>query len=400
MNLQENIRRILREKLTARIRRRIPYDEMENEFFESFDSAYNLTKRKKLFLDELIYTTITMMMDGVHWRFVSTLPEDEFWYDDIHKELENHYRDRITQMYNERRGIQESILRENDFSPAGKEVTPNKIVVHKSNPMFRDKILQDGLKVKAGECYKIYVGDGTKCKPAIFATNSTNKRVWFDSTYDDDIWEINTEMIPNVRWFKDKNYDSKSKHIVTFQDIPREAITLKYEGSGSGDAEKWDKNSPNLFESIRRILREEIEFNYTQDFFDYHKKENLPYHSKYKRGESIDYYKKHFIDEVKKYIVEDNQILLYRVVTTKKEKDIKKPFGIYWAFKKEDSQVIDWENIKDTDDLKLFRITALFDLSDINWKDSFDLYLMNDFMESEIRVKDGANPEKYFIEEL
>jgi hypothetical protein len=257
MNLQESIRRILREKLTARVRRRIPYDEMENEFFESFDSAYNLTKRKKLFLDELIYTTITMMMDGIHWRFVSTLPEDEFWYDDIHKELENHYRDRITQMYNERRGIKESILRENDYSPSGKEVIPNKIVVHKSNPMFRDKILQDGLKVKAGECYKIYVGDGTKCKPAIFATNSTNKRVWFDSTYDDDIWEINTEMIPNVRWFKDKHYDSKSKHIVTFQDIPREAISLKYEGSGSGDVKKWDKNSPNLYESIRKILREE-----------------------------------------------------------------------------------------------------------------------------------------------
>ena len=257
MNLQESIRRILKEKLTARIRRRIPYDEMENEFFESFDSAYNLTKRKKLFLDELIYTTITMMMDGVHWRFVSTLPEDEFWYDDIHKELENHYRDRITQMYNERRGIKESILRENDYSPAGKEVTPNKIVVHKSNPMFRDKILQDGLKVKAGECYKIYVGDGTKCKPAIFATNSTNKRAWFDSTYDDDIWEINTEMIPDVKWYKDRHFESRSKHIVTFQDIPKEAIILKYKGTGSGDVKKWDKNSPNLYESIRRILKEE-----------------------------------------------------------------------------------------------------------------------------------------------
>ncbi len=157
--------------------------------------------------------------------------------------------------------LQESIkriLRENDYSPAGKEVIPNKIVVHKSNPMFRDKILQDGLNVKTGECYKIYVGYGTKCKPAIFATNSTNKRAWFDSTYDDDVWEINTEMIPDVKWFKDRHYESRSKHIVTFQDIPREAISLKYKGSGSGDAETWDKNSPNLFESIRRILREEV----------------------------------------------------------------------------------------------------------------------------------------------
>jgi hypothetical protein len=116
MNLQETIRRVLREELSPRIRRRLSNDEMENEFLESFEGAYRLTKNRKVlsshFLDELLYTTITFMMDGVHWRFVSTLPEDEFWYDDIHKELENYYRDRIMQMYNERKGIKESILRE------------------------------------------------------------------------------------------------------------------------------------------------------------------------------------------------------------------------------------------------------------------------------------------------
>ena len=157
--------------------------------------------------------------------------------------------------------LQESIrkvLREEDYSPAGKEVTPNNIVIHKSNPMFRDKIMENGLKVRAGECYKIYVGYGVKCKPAIFATNSTNKRAWFDSTYDDDIWEINTEMIPDVKWYKDRHYESRSKHIVTFQDIPKEAITLKYEGTGSGDHKKWDKDLPNLYESIKKILREEV----------------------------------------------------------------------------------------------------------------------------------------------
>ena len=108
MNLQETIRRILREELSSRVRRRIAPDEMEKEFLESFESAYNLTKIRKVllthFLDELIYVTISMMMDGFHWRFTSTLPEDEFWYDDIHTELENHYRDRIIQMYNERQG--------------------------------------------------------------------------------------------------------------------------------------------------------------------------------------------------------------------------------------------------------------------------------------------------------
>lgn len=170
--------------------------------------------------------------------------------------------------------LQESIiriLRENDYSPAGKEVMPNSIVVHKSNPMFREEILKNGLKVKTGECYTIYVGYGTKCKPAIFATNSTKKRAWFDSTYDDDIWEINTEMIPDVKWYKDRHYESRSKHIVTFQDIPKEAITLKYKGTGSGDHETWSKDSPNLVESIRRILREETEsrmVNVMQDSID------------------------------------------------------------------------------------------------------------------------------------
>jgi hypothetical protein len=113
MNLKQNIKRILRETLSSRIRRRIPYDEMENEFLESFDFAYDLTKKRKVlsnhFLNELINTTITAMMDGFHWRFFSTLPEDVFWYDEIYNEFENHYRDRIIKMYNEKQGIKESL---------------------------------------------------------------------------------------------------------------------------------------------------------------------------------------------------------------------------------------------------------------------------------------------------
>lgn len=173
--------------------------------------------------------------------------------------ITENYADYFKKLYSEMCGnsnlsLDESIkriLREEDYSPAGKEIIPNSIVIHKSNPMFRDKIMEDGLKVMVGECYKIYVGYGIKCKPAIFATNSTNKRAWFDSTYDDDIWEINTEMIPEVKWYKDRHYESRSKHIVTFQDIPKEAITLKYKGTGSGE--------DNIQESIKRILREESE---------------------------------------------------------------------------------------------------------------------------------------------
>jgi hypothetical protein len=67
-------------------------------------------------------------------------------------------------------------------------------------------------------------------------------------------------MITDVKWFKDRHFESRSKHIVTFQDIPKEAITLKYEGTGSSEdiLKSWPEDSPNrLQESIKRILRED-----------------------------------------------------------------------------------------------------------------------------------------------
>jgi hypothetical protein len=149
-----------------------------------------------------------------------------------------------------------------NYSPAGKEITPNKIVIHKSNPKFRDRISNEGLKASAGECYKIYAGYGEKCIPAIFATNSTNKRAWFDSTYDDDVWEINTEMIPNVKWYKDRHFESTKKHIVTFDNIPSEAIELMSEGTGrdivreSSENKDMDNDIEKNLKVIRMLLKQ------------------------------------------------------------------------------------------------------------------------------------------------
>ena len=71
----------------------------------------------------------------------------------------------------------EEELNEN-YSPAGKEITPNKIVIHKSNPIWRESILKTGLQASAGECYKTYVGYGEKCVPAIFATDRRLEQSW------------------------------------------------------------------------------------------------------------------------------------------------------------------------------------------------------------------------------
>ena len=172
-------------------------------------------------------------MEAFHWRFHSTLPEGEFWYDDIHTELENHYRDRITQMYNEKKGIKESILKEDLYSPSGDEYTPGKFVVHKSNPIWRENIELTGLQTYVGDCYQQHVGGDVECKPSIFATDSLDKKQMFDSTYDDDIWVINTECA-GVTWYKDKHFEGGDykHHIVTFDNISPDCLRLIHKGSG------------------------------------------------------------------------------------------------------------------------------------------------------------------------
>jgi hypothetical protein len=244
---------------------------MEDMILPEYDHlicSYEITSNGDLNIPEVVVTLIGgygtklwPVTQGIRQMYLNVLEE-------ISKEIENYtgvvisVRGEQTPKCKDKENIylRESESEDKDYSPAGKEITPNHIVVHKSNPMFRDKIMENGLKVRAGECYKIYVGYGVKCKPAIFATNSTNKRSWFDSTYDDDIWEINTEMIPDVKWYKDRHFESRSKHIVTFQDIPKEAITLKYEGTGSSEdiLNSWPEDSPNkLQEQIRKVLRED-----------------------------------------------------------------------------------------------------------------------------------------------
>ena len=210
MNLQESIRRILREELSPRVRRRITPDEMEKEFLESFESAYDLTKRRRIlrahFLDELIYTTISMMMDGFHWRFTSTIPEDEFWYDDIHTELENHYRDRITQMYNEREGINESILRKETQIPLPIKRRVTNSDIEESFLISLDRIDDERRYSKMSVMKNISLQTFAKMVIDDMVTNleygyfNDENRIYFnnDETYHDEI------RVPLMNYFADK----------------------------------------------------------------------------------------------------------------------------------------------------------------------------------------------------
>jgi len=126
-----------------------------------------------------------------------------------------------------------------DYKPMGKKHKSSKFVYHKSPPLVRDSILKSGLLVSVGDCYKTYSENFSKeeCVPAIFATDSENKDEWFESTWDDDVWRINTK-IADVKWFKDNHFDYKNyknNHVVTFEDIKPEALKLIYKGTGESN---------------------------------------------------------------------------------------------------------------------------------------------------------------------
>ena len=141
----------------------------------------------------------------------------------------------------------------------GEEITPGKYVVHSSNPSNRENISTTGLQTSLGECYLIYAdsnyGEDDECVPAIFATNSIKKKDLFDSTYDDDIWVIDTERA-NVQWYKDAHFDGgDTKHIVTFENIPVDAIRLIYKGTG-GDT--WNHHDDETELTICEMIKLDI----------------------------------------------------------------------------------------------------------------------------------------------
>jgi len=125
------------------------------------------------------------------------------------------------------------IVNEEIYSPSGRDYEPGKYVAHKSSPVWRDNIELTGLQTSVGDCYRQFVGGDVPCKESIFATDSVNKDDMFDSTYDDDIWIIDTECA-GVEWYKDRHFDDGDyqKHIVTFNNISPDCIKLIHKGTG------------------------------------------------------------------------------------------------------------------------------------------------------------------------
>lgn len=109
------------------------------------------------------------------------------------------------------------------------EVKPNKFLYHTSNPLFRDKITKEGLIVQGKS--DAWLSDTKIDGKVIFAVNSDDKKDWWDSTYDDDIYRIDTTNLKN-KWYVDPNFDLKDHRIITFENIPLKSIKIIYKGTG------------------------------------------------------------------------------------------------------------------------------------------------------------------------
>ena len=119
-----------------------------------------------------------------------------------------------------------------DYNSHLVEVKPNRYLYHTSNPIFRDRIAKEGLIPKGKS--ESWLSNTKIDGEVIFAVNSDDKEKWFNSTYDDDIYKIDTKNLKN-KWYNDPNFDSDGIHIITFERIPLESIKLIYKGTGESE---------------------------------------------------------------------------------------------------------------------------------------------------------------------
>jgi len=171
-----------------------------------------------------------------------------------------------------------------------------------------------------------------------------------------------------------------------------------------GSNTTFDANNPDIrfdgggeIESV--IQQAELDLSYLLY------KQNIEYHSLYAKLKNLDFFDdddkvtstlvKGFINDVKtKSQFINGKILLYRALAIKNiEKLNVEKLGIYWSVNEDKTGVFDdegYEHKEKPNYKSVFIIRAEFNTNDIDWQNSFDLYVMNDWMEGEIRVFVGS----------
>lgn len=145
-------------------------------------------------------------------------------------------------------------LAELGLSESLKEDFSNKLY-HTSNPIFREKIAKEGLTPQVGDSYYLHYSEyrPDDIRPCIFLSKEP-----YDSTYDDDIYEVNLSSLDKEQLESDPEFKDGYRY---FKSISTEDIKLIYKGECTmkcedlKEAHRDDKEVVKLRKTIKNAKK-------------------------------------------------------------------------------------------------------------------------------------------------
>ena len=137
--------------------------------------------------------------------------------------------------------------------------------------------------------------------------------------------------------------------------------------------------------------------------------DNIEYHSAYSKinsnADAEKILKENFIQSFKNnvQIDKDGNVNAYRLLMLDDISDLDtNNLGIYWAYSEDKVVIADDEGYehekKSYENKYIIKVKA--NIKNINWQDTFDLYVMNDWMEGEIRFVKNTKPSQTYYKKL
>lgn len=138
-----------------------------------------------------------------------------------------------------------------------------KVLYHKSPISVRNLILKKGLIPTVGDSYKAHWDDKDDLTPYVFLyDHNAIKNGEYDSTYDDDIYAVDTSQLNKKHLFDDPDNEMIGCYAYDMA-IPTSAIKLVYKGSKNDSNDILMKKHSYIYENLNKNIKFE---EYTDEY--------------------------------------------------------------------------------------------------------------------------------------